>query len=74
MAVQNEWSESFKLGCVHVYYCFHKCIFIAVSASGATKGSLPGPFPKTPEERAAAAKKYNLRVEDYEPFPDNGEG
>ncbi|XP_027885212.1 NADH dehydrogenase [ubiquinone] 1 beta subcomplex subunit 8, mitochondrial [Xiphophorus couchianus] len=44
------------------------------AASGATKGSLPGPFPKTPEERAAAAKKYNLRVEDYEPYPDNGEG
>ncbi|XP_054899239.1 NADH dehydrogenase [ubiquinone] 1 beta subcomplex subunit 8, mitochondrial [Poeciliopsis prolifica] len=44
------------------------------AASGATKDSLPGPFPKTPEERAAAAKKYNLRVEDYEPYPDNGEG
>lgn len=38
------------------------------------KGSLPGAYPKTPEERAAAAKKYNMRVEDYEPFPDNGEG
>lgn len=39
-----------------------------------SKGSLPGAYPKTPEERAAAAKKYNMRVEDYEPFPDNGEG
>lgn len=39
-----------------------------------TKDSLPGPYPKTPEERAAAAKKYNLRAEDYEPYPDNGEG
>lgn len=47
---------------------------IVVSASGVTKDSLPGPFPKTPEERAAAAKKYNIRVEDYEPYPDNGEG
>jgi len=35
---------------------------------------MPGPYPKTPEERAAAAKKYNLRVEDYEPYPDDGEG
>lgn len=48
--------------------------FIALSASGLSKDSLPGPYPKTPEERAAAAKKYNMRVEDYEPYPDNGEG
>ena len=34
----------------------------------------PGPYPKTPEERAAAAKKYNLRIEDYEPYPDDGTG
>jgi len=34
----------------------------------------PGPYPKTPEERAAAAKKYGLRVEDYEPYPDDGTG
>jgi len=34
----------------------------------------PGPFPKTPEERAAAAKKYGLRIEDYEPYPDDGMG
>ncbi|KAM4623851.1 NADH dehydrogenase [ubiquinone] 1 beta subcomplex subunit 8, mitochondrial [Polymixia lowei] len=44
------------------------------AASGITKDSLPGPYPKTPEERAAAAKKYNIMAEDYEPFPDNGEG
>lgn len=39
-----------------------------------TKDSGLGPYPKTPEERAAAAKKYNMTVEDYEPYPDNGEG
>uniref|UniRef100_UPI0025AE3686 NADH dehydrogenase [ubiquinone] 1 beta subcomplex subunit 8, mitochondrial n=1 Tax=Doryrhamphus excisus TaxID=161450 RepID=UPI0025AE3686 len=44
------------------------------AASGAAKDDLPGPYPKTPEERAAAAKKYNMTVEDYEPHPDNGEG
>ncbi|CAN7993501.1 unnamed protein product [Ixodes pacificus] len=31
----------------------------------------PGPYPQTPEERAAAAKKYGMLPEDYEPFPDN---
>ena len=35
---------------------------------------LPGPYPKTPEERAATAKKYNMQVEDYEPYPDDGMG
>jgi len=32
----------------------------------------PGPVPVTPEQRAAAAKKYGLLVEDYEPL-DGGE-
>uniref|UniRef100_A0A646QFF0 NADH-1b8 n=1 Tax=Hemiscolopendra marginata TaxID=943146 RepID=A0A646QFF0_9MYRI len=31
----------------------------------------PGPYPQTPEERAAAAKKYGLLPEDYEPFPED---
>ena len=47
---------------------------VGVSASGVSKGTVLGPYPKTPEERAAAAKKYNMTVEDYEPYPDNGEG
>lgn len=34
----------------------------------------PGPYPKTPEERAAAARKYNLSPEEYEPYPDDGLG
>ncbi|PIK53146.1 putative NADH dehydrogenase [Apostichopus japonicus] len=33
-----------------------------------------GAYPRTPEERAAAAKKYNIRVQDYEPYPDDGFG
>uniref|UniRef100_A0A8C5YJL5 NADH dehydrogenase [ubiquinone] 1 beta subcomplex subunit 8, mitochondrial n=1 Tax=Microcebus murinus TaxID=30608 RepID=A0A8C5YJL5_MICMU len=44
------------------------------TASNMTKDMLPGPYPRTPEERAAAAKKYNMRVEDYEPYPDDGMG
>ncbi|XP_007101615.1 NADH dehydrogenase [ubiquinone] 1 beta subcomplex subunit 8, mitochondrial [Physeter macrocephalus] len=46
----------------------------ARTASRITKDMLPGPYPRTPEERAAAAKKYNMRVEDYEPYPDDGMG
>lgn len=44
------------------------------AASGLTSEMLPGPYPRTPEERAAAAKKYNMRVEDYQPYPDDGLG
>ncbi|KAJ8365711.1 hypothetical protein SKAU_G00145420 [Synaphobranchus kaupii] len=46
----------------------------ARAASGISKDTLPGPYPKTPEEKAAAAKKYNMTVEDYEPYPDEGMG
>ncbi|XP_041350588.1 NADH dehydrogenase [ubiquinone] 1 beta subcomplex subunit 8, mitochondrial-like [Gigantopelta aegis] len=34
----------------------------------------PGPYPTTSEERAAAAKKYGMRVEDYDVYPDDGMG
>lgn len=47
---------------------------VGVSASGASKDSVVGPCPVTPEERAAAARKYNMTVADYEPYADNGEG
>lgn len=30
----------------------------------------PGPYPKTREEREAAARKYNLIYEDYETYPE----
>lgn len=33
-----------------------------------------GPYPKTEEERIAAAKKYNLLPEEYEPYEDDGWG
>ena len=35
---------------------------------------MPGPYPKTEEERLAAAKKYGMIPEDYRPFPDDGYG
>ncbi|MCL4137090.1 UNVERIFIED_CONTAM: hypothetical protein GTU68_023928 [Idotea baltica] len=34
----------------------------------------PGPYPKTQEEREAAAKKYGLHIKDYKPYPDDGTG
>jgi len=30
-----------------------------------------GPYPKTKEERLAAAKKYGLLPEEYEPYPED---
>uniref|UniRef100_A0A8C0CKE8 Uncharacterized protein n=1 Tax=Balaenoptera musculus TaxID=9771 RepID=A0A8C0CKE8_BALMU len=41
---------------------------VAQTASHIIKDMLPGPYPKTSEERAATAKKYNMQVEDYEPW------
>ena len=34
----------------------------------------PGPFPTTPEQRVAAAKRYGLRVEDYDVYDHDGMG
>jgi len=34
----------------------------------------PGPYPKTEKERRAAAKKYGMIPEDYEPYDDDGTG
>lgn len=51
----------------------------AISASAARNGHFakdfkPGPYPKTEEERIAAAKKYGMLPEDYKPMPDDGFG
>ncbi|XP_017489056.1 PREDICTED: NADH dehydrogenase [ubiquinone] 1 beta subcomplex subunit 8, mitochondrial-like [Rhagoletis zephyria] len=37
-------------------------------SSGWVRDYKPGPYPKTQEEREAAARKYNLIPEDYEPY------
>lgn len=34
----------------------------------------PAQFPETEEQRAAAAKKYNVLPEEYKPYPDDGMG
>lgn len=50
-------------------------LFIALSAGPmpVNKDWMPGPYPETQAEREAAAKKYGLRLEDYEPH-DPSEG
>jgi len=44
--------------------------FIPIRNCGWIRDWKPGPYPKTKEEREAAAKKYNLIPEDYEPYPE----
>lgn len=43
------------------------------TATAWNKDWMPGPTPTTPEQRAAAAKKYNLLPEEYEPEPEYGD-
>ncbi|CAM1331082.1 NDUFB8 (predicted) [Pycnogonum litorale] len=65
------FSQSVKLPSLIQYRCFQ------VSSSFNqywNKDWKPGPYPKTAEERFAAAKKYGLLPEDYEPYPDDGLG
>lgn len=35
---------------------------------------VPGKYPTTPEQRLAAAKKYQMTPDDYEPYPEDGTG
>ncbi|XP_065353668.1 NADH dehydrogenase [ubiquinone] 1 beta subcomplex subunit 8, mitochondrial [Cloeon dipterum] len=44
------------------------------SAGGWNKDFAPGPFPKTEEERRAAAKRYNMHPDEYQPYPDESYG
>ena len=34
----------------------------------------PGKYPETEEQKIAAARRYGLLREDYEPYPDDGLG
>jgi NADH dehydrogenase (ubiquinone) 1 beta subcomplex subunit 8 len=51
---------------------FNQLVFVIVADWN--KDWKPGPFPKTAEERAAAAKRYGLRVEDYDVYANDGMG
>lgn len=44
------------------------------AASHFNKDWKPGPYPTTQAEREAAAKKYGIPIEQYEPYPDDGMG
>ncbi|XP_046571647.1 NADH dehydrogenase [ubiquinone] 1 beta subcomplex subunit 8, mitochondrial-like [Haliotis rubra] len=64
---------------LHASKVFRPCITnrsIKTSAvvSNWNKDWKPGPYPMTPEERANAAKRYGLRVEDYDVYADDGTG
>ncbi|KAK6170948.1 hypothetical protein SNE40_019226 [Patella caerulea] len=55
-------------------YLVQRTVATSSVVSNWNKDWQPGPFPKTQEERIAAAKKYGLRVEDYQVYPDDGLG
>ena len=57
----------------HVMNC-RRAVVHQIVRSNWNRDWKPGPYPKTPEERAAAAKKYNLSPEEYQPYPDDGMG
>ncbi|UXI15349.1 hypothetical protein NH340_JMT01292 [Sarcoptes scabiei] len=42
--------------------------YMPIRSCGWVQDYKPGPYPKTAAEREAAAKKYNLIPEDYEPY------
>lgn len=44
------------------------------TASHWNKDYKPGPYPTTQAEREAAAKKYGIPIEQYEPYPNDGMG
>ncbi|XP_033113750.1 NADH dehydrogenase [ubiquinone] 1 beta subcomplex subunit 8, mitochondrial-like [Anneissia japonica] len=73
MAVAGRFSQKlFRLSLLKNVRVLQKAY--ASSFGDSTKRGMPGAYPKTEEERIAAAKKYNIRVEDYEPYPDDGLG
>ncbi|KAG0725248.1 NADH dehydrogenase [ubiquinone] 1 beta subcomplex subunit 8, mitochondrial [Chionoecetes opilio] len=49
-------------------------VIISRSAGHWNKDWKPAPYPVTPEERLAAARKYGLRPDEYRPIPDDGLG
>lgn len=53
---------------IHTY---REKLIIVTSFSDWNYQYKPGPYPKTPEERAAAAKKYGLTMEEYQPYPED---
>ena len=49
-------------------------IFGSMDSSYIMKDVLPGPYLKALEEQVTIAKKYNIQVEDEEPWLDDGIG
>lgn len=55
-----------------MYWHFYVTLVLFISVWN--KDYKPGKFPTTEEEKAAAAKKYNLLPEEYKPYADDGAG
>ena len=50
------------------------CTHVSESFPYANPAFQPGPYPVTKAEREAAAARYGLHPDDYEPYPDDGHG
>ena len=59
------------MGCSHLFSLSTTCLTLCTDWN---KDWKPGPYPVTPEEKAAAARKYGLRPDEYKPIPDDGIG
>jgi len=57
---------------IKVKHNFSMCKNIVRNSSVTTwnKDWKPGPYPRTEEDKIAAAKKYHMIPEDYEPYPE----
>lgn len=79
VAVRNRKLNLTKIRVNHVLsyvICMNALLFSYKNLSilDWNKDYKPGPYPKTAAERAAAAEKYGLPVEEYQPYPDDGTG
>ncbi|GJQ72968.1 hypothetical protein Trydic_g1607 [Trypoxylus dichotomus] len=63
-----------KTGKLTRFYLKHNAILYTTIRNHWNKDFKPLPYPKTQEEREAAAAKYGLTTAEYEVYPDNGTG
>jgi hypothetical protein len=59
---------------ISILFIYHMHVYFFHWIVDWNKDWKPGPYPKTEAERIAAAKKYGLLPQDYEPYPDDGTG
>ncbi|XP_071941794.1 NADH dehydrogenase [ubiquinone] 1 beta subcomplex subunit 8, mitochondrial-like [Antedon mediterranea] len=75
MALAGRFSKLFRLSLLKNVRVSQKACMSSDSFFGdSSKRGMPKLYPKTEADRIAAAKKYNIRLEDYEPYADDGIG